>query len=94
MGEISDYHVDMYSSGAWGMRETRKRNQIIRINCPYCAKEVHGKAALMQHEKAKHGIRYNHQVIERARNNELFGKTELLQEMQQLVGNADILNKE
>ena len=32
---------------------------IVRVNCPECGKEVHGKGALMQHQNAKHNYKYS-----------------------------------
>lgn len=57
-----------------GMVCHERRNKITRCICEVCGKEVHGKAALMQHVNSKHEPKkYTIHEIDMVRNKELYG---------------------
>lgn len=73
MGEYAQDVLNQWIKG--GMRGgDLPRNKITRAKCPDCGKEVHGRAALMQHENAKHTPKkYTWQKIDAVRIQELYG---------------------
>jgi hypothetical protein len=70
MGDYAEYHLQGWIKS--GMPDNQKIKTIVRSQCDTCGKEVHGKAALMQHQNVKHGYNHAWSEICLARDNERY----------------------
>jgi hypothetical protein len=70
MGDCAQYALNQWIKN--GMPDNTPRKKIIRVICPDCGKEVHGQAALMQHQNKKHCTKHSFVDICNVRDSERY----------------------